>query len=901
MSGFSGSRGLRLTKFSDWDDASKLKKDGSNTFKVIRKLKKQLKAEAYSGMASSLDNFPAQLYQVKLPKDKSWLPEDGIEDSGFKVSAAMEEKLKIKVFEDFMDERKARREQDGKIYELLTQQVFSAESLEIIKADPDWKKLDGKESQDDWCGLYNLMIKTHVIQLGGASSEARLIAQNTARYDAYSLKQSSATTSTRHFEDHEDVMLRFQMLGMPINEQEHSFLLINSMYKKASREKREFDIKMGVPLPTRLITTYEYIRHAEKLWTTLDSLNGGSREGKQSVLATEVKPTGAVNSEGKQRNDSGGTSKKKFNKLRRIRYTLEERRAFNALSPEQKAAHKEKQKLDRSKGTKAQGGETTSAGRSVICHKCNQAGHVQRNCPKAAKAEGVRDQIMLIDDDEYDILDSYDDDVGQSHEIFVTTFVETVTPYQDDSRIDENNLFNNKYNYEGIRFAGDSDPELSDDFFDIEEREEILMTEDAAFRNAQRIDDIMLDNKLFRGMRGVRKMPTKEEVELQCDLISHRYLFDNVGGLGGYKVHDLVECNGNLVVKGGPFDVNGLDRKCIIDVWHEYYNSDINVSRTGDDEDNFQSDEKENKLPGVQYEAQVENRAQTKTMTTSHKLKEMKAQRKTTTATKTHKAANKAGAITSTVVASQHGTEGINYKIGQRVLTELGRLSDYNYPPNVVPRFNEDGDEMKPDIPAGSDRSSYLSEPSHDSLHMYNYVPGDTSLLPSPGGSDSNYEPSRPTSPVRDRMITRNAAKGEPRSIVSKIRVGYDGLATGETDADSGDNNFEEAMAEIYEDLDITGETEMGEKKDKRKSLVLLPDRQFAYDLGQDVRDFEVRCEGCNPTNVKQKHKRQKEKLSKKGTSVWYLNEHVIPGLYQIKDKLRAKFSNNLMANFLVS
>jgi hypothetical protein len=67
------------------------------------------------------------------------------------------------------------------------------------------------------------------------------------------------------------------------------------------------------------------------------------------------------------------------------------------------------------------------------------------------------------------------------------------------------------------------------------------------------------------------------------------------------------------------------------------------------------------------------------------------------------------------------------------------------------------------------------------------------------------------------------------------------------------------------------------------------------------VRDFEVRCEGCNPTNVKQKNKRQKEKLSKKGTSVWYLNEHVIPGLYQIKDKLRAKFSNNLMANFLVS
>ena len=48
MHGFSGTRGQKLTKFTEWNASDMLKRSGSNVFKVIRKLKKQLKAEAYS-------------------------------------------------------------------------------------------------------------------------------------------------------------------------------------------------------------------------------------------------------------------------------------------------------------------------------------------------------------------------------------------------------------------------------------------------------------------------------------------------------------------------------------------------------------------------------------------------------------------------------------------------------------------------------------------------------------------------------------------------------------------------------------------------------------------------------------------------------------------------------------
>jgi len=74
----SGSKGLKVTKFSSWTESEKLHKSGKNAFKVFRKLKKQLKAEAYSGKATSIEQYPAVPYVVKFPTDSSWTPIDPI-------------------------------------------------------------------------------------------------------------------------------------------------------------------------------------------------------------------------------------------------------------------------------------------------------------------------------------------------------------------------------------------------------------------------------------------------------------------------------------------------------------------------------------------------------------------------------------------------------------------------------------------------------------------------------------------------------------------------------------------------------------------------------------------------------------------------------------------------------
>jgi hypothetical protein len=193
-----GSKGNKVTKFTNWSESEKLQKNGKNAFKVFRKLKRQLKAEAYSGKATSLDTYPAVAYRVKFPEADSWLPIDPTGNSPIVISLELQEKLKAKVFENYLDEVRDYARQDEKIYELLIQQVCSHESLEVIKADPGWKLIDNKEVQSDWISLYNLMIKTHVIQIGGVSSEAKLISANDTRYELYHFKQGSNTSSSQH-------------------------------------------------------------------------------------------------------------------------------------------------------------------------------------------------------------------------------------------------------------------------------------------------------------------------------------------------------------------------------------------------------------------------------------------------------------------------------------------------------------------------------------------------------------------------------------------------------------------------------------------------------------------------------------------------------------------------------
>ena len=61
-------------KFTEWKAEEKLKGNGSNFFKVLRKLSKQLKAEALSGKASCLEKYPATSYVVPYPLPNSWIP-----------------------------------------------------------------------------------------------------------------------------------------------------------------------------------------------------------------------------------------------------------------------------------------------------------------------------------------------------------------------------------------------------------------------------------------------------------------------------------------------------------------------------------------------------------------------------------------------------------------------------------------------------------------------------------------------------------------------------------------------------------------------------------------------------------------------------------------------------------
>jgi hypothetical protein len=124
---------------------------------------------------------------------------------------------------------------------------------------------------------------------------------------------------------------------------------------------------------------------------------------------------------------------------------------------------------------------------------------------------------MVANDEEFDEIDHYDDDIGQSHEVYVTTFATQVDDIKSDLSIG-NDIFNNNYNTE-IQFACDSDSDVDwdfDKFYECLEKETVLMTDEAP-RSAEYLDDLMLDNKLFKGMSGVRRIPNKDEIELCMD------------------------------------------------------------------------------------------------------------------------------------------------------------------------------------------------------------------------------------------------------------------------------------------------------------------------------------------------------------------------------------------------
>jgi len=186
-------------RFTAWKAEEKLKGDGSNFFKVLRKLSKQLKAEALSGKASCLEKYPATPYILPYPLNNSWIPKPADGTTDITLDEGIISELKKQVFKDYLSELKAYAKQDQKIYELFVQDVNSEESMAAIKVEAEWAEIDGKIIQDDWVKLYNLMVKTHIIQSGGNTAESKTVVKTKVKKDLESFKQNANTKHSRPF------------------------------------------------------------------------------------------------------------------------------------------------------------------------------------------------------------------------------------------------------------------------------------------------------------------------------------------------------------------------------------------------------------------------------------------------------------------------------------------------------------------------------------------------------------------------------------------------------------------------------------------------------------------------------------------------------------------------------
>jgi hypothetical protein len=166
-----------------------------------------------------------------------------------------------------------------------------------VKSHADFKAIDGKKSQDDWVGLYNLIIKTHIIELGGESKEAKLITKKEIKKELEGITQNAGVSTEKHFEIFGDLVYKAQMVGLEIEEQELSYFLINSMRNDAARRKRGLDVTLEKELPNSLAFTMEYIKKAERGQKTNAALNSNTpSKGAGSILATRV---GSGNGKGK--------------------------------------------------------------------------------------------------------------------------------------------------------------------------------------------------------------------------------------------------------------------------------------------------------------------------------------------------------------------------------------------------------------------------------------------------------------------------------------------------------------------------------------------------------------------------------------------------------------------------
>ena len=191
---------VKETLFKTWKEEDKLSYDRkglrTNFFAFSRKFIEQLRAQALFGKHLSLESVPAKLYEVPFVVTASWVPPIPA-GSALILSPALVERLTSKEIDRYYDLVEAHRVQNVRIF-LLLLSCLSPSSRDVLESQTSWKAI--LATTDDWVAVYNIIVKTHVIEIGGTTAEAKLLLVKSVTAEILNFKQLVSHTTFQHFE-----------------------------------------------------------------------------------------------------------------------------------------------------------------------------------------------------------------------------------------------------------------------------------------------------------------------------------------------------------------------------------------------------------------------------------------------------------------------------------------------------------------------------------------------------------------------------------------------------------------------------------------------------------------------------------------------------------------------------